>query len=218
MATTHKKKVPSKKRRKLTTQQKKKQLQKSQVIVFPSKYESIKHFWGYRHGKKRFYSPEYQLEKKRNKIESYKRKLGKGEYRLTPKQTKILAKAKRNKAAIASTYTKKLDTILKERGYFKSERNHAKNYTVIGKIVEVEKQSAVRIQGWNKDLTKAKVNGRWITEKTLNKRLAVAIKEGRIKGYQKVCGLTKKEAQAVYDILNKETKSAAADKWRAILY
>lgn len=166
--------------------------------------------------RKVFKSREHQLRKANERRAEAKRNLK--NVKLSQEQKKALAHAKRYKAAVAKRYSSQLTRTLKKRGYFKAEIDHAKNYSTIGKIVEQQKLNDIVVTRWSKDLRKAKVNGKWISQKSLDRKIVAAIKKGRIKGYMEVCGLTKKQAEKVFKILNKKGKNPLADKWRALLY
>lgn len=169
-----------------------------------------------KHWRKVFKSREHQLRKANERRAAAKRNLK--NVKLSAEQKKALAYAKKYKSAVAKRYSSKLTRTLKQRGYFPIEIAHAKNYSTIGKIVEQQKLDNVQVTRWSKDLRKAKVNGKWISQKALDRKIVAAIKKGRIKGYMEVCGLTKKQAEKVYKILNKKGKNPLADKWRALLY
>lgn len=169
-----------------------------------------------KHWRKVFKSREHQLRKATEHRAKLKRELHKK--KLSKEQSKAYSYAKKYKSQAAKKYNQQLSKTLKKRGYFKSEIDHAKNYSTIGKIVEQQKLKDVVVTKWSKDLKRAKVNGKWLSEKKLNAKTARAIKKGRIKGYMEVCGLTKKQAEKVYQLLNKKGKNPQADKWRALLY
>lgn len=224
MATTHKKrrkvvlvkppKKPKVQPHKALTPKQKSKLAKSHVLVSPIKVERL----GGRRSVKRFYSAHYQLERKKLLDRTFKEKYLRGKVKLTKRQKEVLAYAKKYKSAVAKKYSQKLAAELKKKGYFKSEIKHALKYTAVGKFVEYEKQSKIYVEKWSKDLKRAKVNGKWLTEKQLNRKMAKVIKEGRIKGYMAVCGLKRKEAEEVFAWLQAERRDAIAERWRALIY
>lgn len=146
---------------------------------------------------------------------SIKRSVLSNKSKLTKHQKKLLQHIKKYKSGVVRKYNKALVSSMKKKGYFKFQIKHAKEYSYVGKKVRIELDKIV-LTKWNYNVTKGYVNGKWRTAKQIDSLIKRRVKAARIKSYQEILGVTKKEAKSILGLIEK--KSPAALKYIALIY